>query len=66
MDLDSSGERRFGAEPARTDQHFFPFLDDCPRGLLETENFGKLFFNFFAEIPDFDQSPTFRNGKSAS
>ena len=47
MDWDSSEECLFWAEPALTRQHFFQFLDDCPRGLLETENFGKLFFNFF-------------------
>ena len=34
------------AEPPLARQHFFRIVCGCPKGLLEAENFGKLFLSF--------------------
>jgi hypothetical protein len=42
-------EAPFVAEAPPARQHFFLVVCSCPEGLLDTEDFGKLFFEFFAK-----------------
>jgi hypothetical protein len=44
-------ETQFPAKQLVTRQHFFQFVCSCPKGVLDGENFGKLFFCFFRIEP---------------
>ena len=43
-------EAWFVAEPPLARQHLFRVVCGCPKGLLDEENFGKLFLSFFLTV----------------
>jgi len=60
----------FVAEPPLARQHFFQVVCGCPKGLLDAENFGKLFLSFLPTAPVNAGLPaqqrTFLRGKLAA
>ena len=58
-------EAPFVAESPLGYQHFFQVVCGCPKGLLDAENFGKLYLSFFPTVfaeNSKSRKPEFRTG----